>query len=63
MLTTLEVLNAVNLGIAGSIPSQLGQLTKLKELYLQLNAPSFNTTIPWQVEALRPDPLRYVSVW
>ena len=57
-LTQLTLLDLDYNTLTGPIPSQLGQLTRLTRLQLHNNAPSFNRTLPWQVQALGVDDLR-----
>ena len=61
LLTQLNGLFLPGNQLTGSIPSQLGLLTQLSTLILYNNTLSFNRTLPWQVEALRPYPLS--DVW
>ena len=61
-LTKLTRLDLEVNNFTGTMPSQLGQLTNLKNLYLYKNAPSFNRTIPREVQALRPYPLKDLRV-
>ena len=60
-LTRLTRLALSKNQLTGSIPSQLGLLTKLNTLDIIGNSPYLNRTLPWQVEALRPNPL--VNFW
>ena len=61
-MVQLKALELDENGLTGPIPSQLGLLTQLTALHLANNAPSFNRTLPWEIQALIPDPLRDVRV-
>ena len=47
MLSTLDAFNVVGAAIAGSIPSQLGQLTKLTSLSLTMNSLTVPSPLSW----------------